>query len=483
MRSNVPTSRTRLFSRPGLFDVLWALASPVFAFLIRDGSLNRIDVVSIYCATALVTSLVVFQWFKTGRPIAEFFSFHDAFALAKACLTTAALTAVILFVLTRLDDAPRSIPVIHFLVLGGGLIGVRAIARFVNAPSIPKSSQPHFEQIENILIVGATRLALFFIAMLEEFAFYDKRVVAIVDRRRSVHHRTINGYPIIGSPSGLSKIIDEYANHGVKIGKVVIANEPKHLTGAAWIDICEACKSRDIPIEWLHEKFSLPRSDTGPVEIESEIQTSAPPFTDAFYWKTKRMIDVSFALVMMVALAPVTILVAALVWIDVGVPVVFWQQRLGRFGRPLHVYKFRTMRSSYDRNGHFVPEGQRLSSLGYLLRRNRLDEIPQLFNILLGTMSVIGPRPLLPIDQPKTIRYRLQVNPGLTGLAQISGGTLLSPEEKDALDEWYVRHATLVLDLKILIQTVWVIVRGERRNESEIAKALEERKTILEIVT
>ena len=395
------------------------------------------------------------------------------------------MTAVVLFVFTRLDDAPRSVPLIHFLVLGGGLIGVRAIARFKNTQDRAEIGQPHFEEIENILIVGATRPARFFIAMVEEFAFYDRRIVAILDENPSLRNRTLNGYSIVGSPSNLSRVIDEYVTHGVEIGKVVVATHPKDLTGATWIDVCEACKARDIPIEWLHENFSFPRSST-PTSTSDSIGTAVEDpglvaaLTSGPYWKTKRLLDVVFALAMMVILAPLAILVAVLVWIDVGLPVVFWQQRIGQFGRPLHVYKFRTMRSAFDRSGHPIPDSERVSLLGRLLRQSRLDEIPQLFNILQGSMSLIGPRPLLPIDQPKTIRYRLQVRPGLTGLAQINGGTLLSPDEKDALDEWYVQHATLLLDIKILVRTAWVIVRGERRNESEIEQAIVDRRAVSE---
>lgn len=482
--SNVPSSRTRVFSRLSPFDCFWASVSPILAFLIRDGAINRIDSVAIYCAIALVVSLISFQWFKISSPISEFFSFHDAFTVAKACLTTAALTAVVLFIFTRLDEAPRSVPVIHFLVLGGGLIAVRALARLTDSSREAGSDQLGFDEVENILVIGATRPAWFFSKMVEEFTAYDRRIVAILDERPSLRNRTLNGYAIVGSPLNLSRIIDEYATHGVEVGKVVIATHPKDLTGAMWIDVCEACKTRDIPVEWLHEKFPFPE-ETQPASLETtgEDRGVVAGLTGRSYWKTKRLLDVIFAAAIMVVLAPLTILVAALVWIDVGNPVVFWQQRLGQFGRPLHLYKFRTMRSCFDRRGRPIPESERLSFLGRLLRRSRLDEIPQLLNILIGSMSLIGPRPLLPVDQPKKLRYRLQVRPGLTGLAQINGGTLLSPEEKDALDDWYVQHASLLLDIKILTRTVWVIVRGERRNESEIARAILDRSAELEPAT
>ena len=107
-RSNVPSFRMQVFSRLAPFDCFWAGVSPILAFLIRDGAINRTDSVAVYCAIALAVSLIAFQWFKISSPISEFFSFHDAFVVAKACLTTVSLTAVILFVFTRLDDAPAA---------------------------------------------------------------------------------------------------------------------------------------------------------------------------------------------------------------------------------------------------------------------------------------------------------------------------------------------------------------------------------------
>jgi lipopolysaccharide/colanic/teichoic acid biosynthesis glycosyltransferase len=133
------------------------------------------------------------------------------------------------------------------------------------------------------------------------------------------------------------------------------------------------------------------------------------------------------------------------------------------------------MRNSFDGHGRPVPDSERLSQLGRLLRLSRLDEIPQLINVLTGDMSLIGPRPLLPVDQPKNVRLRLHVRPGLTGLAQINGGTSLSAEEKDALDEWYIRRTSLLLDLKIMLRTIRVLVYGNPRNDTQISAALAER--------
>jgi lipopolysaccharide/colanic/teichoic acid biosynthesis glycosyltransferase len=455
---------------------MWAGISPILAFLIRDGRINHIDVVGVYGGAALVISLIVFQWFRISSPIPNYFSIHDAFTVSKACLTTVALTAVVLFVFTRLDFAPRSIPIIHFLVLGCGLIGTRALSRLADARLADEMPRPDCEELESILVIGATRLAWFFSKMVEELSSHERRIVAIIDERPQLINRSLNGYSVVGTPEDLSRIIDEYATHGVEISKVVVAAHPKYLTDKTRKKVRAACKAKNIPIEWLHETFAPSHAKTfGSFESPVAGPGFAAAVTAGPYWKTKRLMDIVVAIAMMITLVPLTILVAALVLIDVGFPIVFWQQRIGQLGRPLYVYKFRTMRSSFDREGLPIPESERLSLLGRLLRRNHLDEIPQLFNILTGSMSLIGPRPLLPVDQPKNINLRLQVRPGLTGLAQISGGTLLSPDEKDALDDWYIQHASLFLDIKIILRTMWVIVRGNPRNNTQISAALAER--------
>jgi lipopolysaccharide/colanic/teichoic acid biosynthesis glycosyltransferase len=256
-----------------------------------------------------------------------------------------------------------------------------------------------------------------------------------------------------------------------------MATPPEHLSRAGWAEINRVSQERSIAIEILPERPLIARPLIDPAAIQPDnSQSEVAQVARRPVWKFKRLLDILFTLVVMVAIAPIAGVVALLVLIDVGHPVAFWQQRVGCLGRPLHVYKFRTMRAPFDRKGRLVPESERLSSIGRLLRGARLDEIPQLCNILTGGMSVVGPRPLLPIDQPKTLSMRLQVSPGLTGLAQISGGKLISAEEKDALDEHYVQHASIFLDLNILLRTAKVMFSGDKRDEAVVRAALAEKR-------
>jgi lipopolysaccharide/colanic/teichoic acid biosynthesis glycosyltransferase len=137
----------------------------------------------------------------------------------------------------------------------------------------------------------------------------------------------------------------------------------------------------------------------------------------------------------------------------------------------LQLYKLRTLRPPFDRRGQKIPEQRRVSWIGRLLRQTRIDELPQLLNVLVGDMALIGPRPLLPRDQPPKPNLRLAVRPGITGWAQVNGGNSLSPTEKEALDIWYINNASLWLDLRIIGLTLRVLLSGERRSEKALADA------------
>jgi len=187
--------------------------------------------------------------------------------------------------------------------------------------------------------------------------------------------------------------------------------------------------------------------------------------------RVKRVFDAVAAAILILWLLPLLAIAAVAVVLDVGSPVLFWQQRVGRGGRELQIYKLRTLRPPYDWRGHRIPEEQRISWIGRLLRQTRMDELPQLLNVLVGDMSLIGPRPLLPQDQPPNSAVRLTVRPGITGWAQVNGGNIISPAEKAALDVWYIRHASLWLDLRIISMTFVSLFRGDRRSENALAQA------------
>jgi len=181
----------------------------------------------------------------------------------------------------------------------------------------------------------------------------------------------------------------------------------------------------------------------------------------------KRIFDLVISLMLLILLSPLLGLLAVLVWVKLGIPVIFIQQRPGKNGKIFRLYKFRSMRDSSNVKGVLLPDAQRLTPLGSFLRSTSLDELPELVNVLKGEMSLVGPRPLL-IEYlerytPEQAR-RHEVLPGITGWAQVNGRNALSWEDKFRLDIWYIDHWSLWLDLKILIMTVWKAVRREAIN-------------------
>jgi sugar transferase EpsL len=178
----------------------------------------------------------------------------------------------------------------------------------------------------------------------------------------------------------------------------------------------------------------------------------------------KRPLDVLAAGVALVVLAPLLALLAALVRWRLGSPVLFRQVRPGLHGRPFELIKFRTMTDARDAAGNLLPDAVRLTGFGKFLRQTSLDELPELWNVLTGEMSLVGPRPLLmeylPRYSPEQAR-RHEVRPGLTGWAQVNGRNAISWSEKFKLDVWYVDHVSVMLDAKIVWMTIWRVCRRE----------------------
>jgi lipopolysaccharide/colanic/teichoic acid biosynthesis glycosyltransferase len=178
----------------------------------------------------------------------------------------------------------------------------------------------------------------------------------------------------------------------------------------------------------------------------------------------KRLIDIVGAFAGLVLLSPVFLIVASLIRRRMGPPAVFTQRRAGLRGEPFVLCKFRSMNDARDESGELLPDDARLTEFGEFLRRSSLDELPQLWNVLRGDMSLVGPRPLLLDYVPlynSTQKKRLDVKPGITGWAQINGRNAISWDEKFALDVWYVEHYNLWLDVKILSLTAWKILKRE----------------------
>src|SRR5467141_2686747 len=190
----------------------------------------------------------------------------------------------------------------------------------------------------------------------------------------------------------------------------------------------------------------------------------------------KRLVDLLVSSIALILLAPLMAAVAVLLWLTMGSPIFFRQARAGYQGSPFTLFKFTTMRSARDVQGRLLPDKDRLTKVGIILRGFSLDELPQLWNVLIGDMSLVGPRPLL-MDyleryNPEQAR-RHEVKPGITGWAQVNGRNALSWEQKFKRDVWYVDNQSLWIDLRIMFQTLSKALKRDGINQPGQATAEE----------
>jgi len=183
---------------------------------------------------------------------------------------------------------------------------------------------------------------------------------------------------------------------------------------------------------------------------------------------SKRLFDFTLSFLALIIFSPIILATAILVCVFLGSPILFTQQRPGYKGRPFFIYKFRSMKHGFSEDGNLLTDAERLTRFGHLLRSLSLDELPELFNILRGEMSFVGPRPLLmeylPLYSPEQAR-RHDVVPGLTGWAQVNGRNALDWSTRFKLDVWYVDNWSFWLDIRIILMTIWKVFSREGVNQ------------------
>jgi len=193
----------------------------------------------------------------------------------------------------------------------------------------------------------------------------------------------------------------------------------------------------------------------------------------------KRAFDIVFSAGWLIGFAPLLLFVAILVRLKLGSPVLFVQERPGLRAKPFRMVKFRTMTDECGPDGELLPDEQRLTPFGKFLRATSLDEFPEMWNVLIGDMSVVGPRPLLMRYVPRYSPFqarRMEVKPGVTGWAQVNGRSAIGWDEKFALDVWYVDHRTFWLDMKIVVMTFFKVLARSGAERDKNAPPLEEFK-------
>ena len=469
MRVHSPTSRSGSRIYLSIWDLFWALVSPILALHLRDVDVNADwSVIANYWVLSAGFAILAFFAFRLQDGMTRYFSVHEALDIAEAVLFAELMTFAVLFTLTRLDGIPRSMPLIHGLLLAGGLLAARVFVRIV--ASEDDEPPEHQYRRERIILIGANRFASSFIQLLNAYASQQQRVIAVLDEDAAMIGRAISGVQILGAPHELEAIITEFAIHGIGTNRIVIAGEADFLSAPVLHEVERICKKRQIELTFLPRMIGLSeRKPTAASAVISKPVESGPTFALPQFFRLKRWIDIVGSLALIVLFFPLLVLAGVLVLLDVGPPIFFWQERLGRKGRPFLIYKFRTLKAPFDSIGHPTAGSRRPSAVGRFLRATRLDELPQLLNVLFGEMSLIGPRPLLPEDQPRNTSIRLSVRPGISGWAQVNGAKLVTKEEKEKLDEWYVRNASLWLDLRIAIMTIQLLLRGRVSSQEILA--------------
>jgi lipopolysaccharide/colanic/teichoic acid biosynthesis glycosyltransferase len=483
--SRTPSSLASAAYKLRPFDAAIAALSAPLAFALRDSSIaHRAELADLlfYCLAGFACGLASLVYFRIGQIDSRFLGLDDVRQCVKAALAAAVGAAALAFMAQGLGGVPRSVPALHGLVFGVLILGVRASAESLRRGARKGAVGPAGGAApESVLVVGANEAAALYIRLSDALSGGRRRIAALLEDDPSLIGRCVRGRVVAGPVSAAPRLFAEFAVHGVVIDRIVIAYPPGARADDAYARLEPLCSERGVALERLSDAFRLPAAEEGAAptfaqapaaDPRAQAAAAAPAFAAQLaYWRARRALDVTLALIGVVLLAPVLALVALAVLIDVGLPLIFWQERVGRGGRAIFVHKFRTLGAPLSRSGRLRGEAERLSPIGRFLRFTRLDEAPQLFDVLRGDMSVIGPRPLLPADMPADGALRLIAPPGVTGWAQVHGGKLVSAEEKGALDAWYVRNAGPLVDLRILWLTVLAPFRGDRRDEAVLARA------------
>jgi len=484
-----PLRRLRLI----LIDLFLVVSATIIAVLLRgnfDTAFDSLIILSPYIFISVGCTLVVFFLAGMDRTPWRYSSVADHLQVIILTVLAILLTLVLTFAFNRLEPVARSLPVLQGGMIVTLLVAARSAARFWHARRFHTNGksradmQPH----QTALVVGVNTITELFLMSVKEFASQQIQVAGILVEEPSMRGRAIQQKPVLGTIEELQDILETLDVHGVAIDRIVVTTPADRLQPRSLKTLFELEKSSNIIVQFLPERLgfegvyqmpSVPSHERRAVASEQQVIAHRENLIDETQVNStakssrigKRIFDVFGATLLIFAATPVALIVAFVVVLDGGFPVIFWQHRPGLYGRPFKLYKFRTMRAPHDKQRGRIPDDQRSSAIGRMLRRTRLDELPQLYNVLVGDMSLVGPRPLLPIDQSPDYAARLSVRPGLTGWAQVNGGRIISVSDKLTLDIWYVKNASALLDLKIALRTIGMVIFGDRINTKAVIQA------------
>ncbi len=463
-----------------LVDLAIVAITAVLAVVLRDNlelKTQSFDNLIPYISLNISVAVPIIISHRLNSSIWRYSGLADLVPILSATVLIVTLSTTASFVWARMDGVARSLPVLHGVLMFGAMVSARYFMRLLHVRRqamrplpvpVPLASTNGFVQ-ESVLIIGVNEVSRLFLDVQAHSG--APRIAGIISHSPKHGGRSLGTYRILGDVADLDLILRDLEVHGVFVTRVLLVVPFAALSPDGQIKLQYLQDTSDIRVDRIDDFFNADglsarvghvrgpsMVDSAQVALPQPRQAVRPPM----YHAIKRPLDFIAALAAVTILAPIIVLVFVVNGIDLKGWPVFWQQRPGRNGKPINVLKFRTMGSAYDEAGRSRNDAERMTRFGHILRRSRLDELPQLFNVLRGEMSFIGPRPLLPRDQPDDARGRLMVRPGITGYAQVNGGRLIDREKKADLDDWYVENASLWLDLKIAFKTLMTMISGDQ---------------------
>ena len=453
-----------------LFDIsVVALSLPLAAWL--RGNFDMPTVAPfIWLGTGLLTAIAILFYWLIGlhRNLWRYASAANLLAVARWVTITTLVFIPAMFLIDRLDSIARSLLIIQWVIAIVGLWGGRIAYVRCFHPDDLALGRLNAQRTKPALLVGGGDGAALTIQMMAAGAIPGYYAVGLLDNESRIG-RSLYSVPILGTLDHFKPVKHGLAAQGIDLRSLVITNSHagrfEQLRAEASADGLEVENIQDL----LLREFSAANSAKSRVKVSDGNEFMA-------YETLQHGFNIFVGLLIGFLVAPILAISAIAIRIHIGQEIIFSQFRPGQFRRPFLLHKFRTMRPPSDSNGRPLEDRERTPWLGRLLRRSRVDELPQIWNLIKGEMSLIGPRPLLRRDLPKAasqeqLSLRCSVRPGITGWAQVNGGNHLTPQQKLALDLWYIQNRSFMLDLRIMVLTVRMIVFGERINLKAVKQA------------
>ena len=422
-----------------LLDFSLIALATVGALVLRenfDVSQARWDAFVPYAVATAIAACVIIPLFSLDKCVWRFSSTADYSRISVAVMALVIFAVCLTFTFNRLEGVARSLPLLQVLLAAMALVMARVLVREHHKArskgakrATPLQVKPDEKDAENVLLVGLSRVGDTYLQAIEDFAPRRLKVVGLLGRKARHVGRRIGAHEVLGVPENLEDVIQDLEVHGITLDRIAVAIPFYALPAEARSALLRIERSGAIQVQFLIDQLGLGKDEPQGATPREDCIIAEPPSdrlaldntmlrTNAtrLYWPVKRAFDICGALILLAIAAPLMLVLSAILIPAIGSPIVFWQQRPGLNGRPFRLYKFRTMAGAHSADGQRLSDEQRTFALGSFMRRTRLDELPQLFNILRGDMSFVGPRPLLPRDQSvqRTTGHRTDA-PDLSG--------------------------------------------------------------------